>query len=156
MNLIPRRRHAVLEGAKPDLEDLWARVFGTGSGDLLSHLPELFQRGPIPPVNVSETEDAICVSMDCPGLNEEDFDVQVMGRQLVISGERKWEQERQERDFRRVESQFGAFERSVELPENATADACAIQATYEKGILSITVPKLERTPSAKIPVRVGR
>ena len=75
-----------------------------------------------------------------------------MGSQILISGERKWEEEKKGKEFHRVESQFGSFERIVQLPENVRADPEKIDAAYKKGVLKITVPKLEKTPTAKIPV----
>lgn len=151
MNIIPwHRRAAPLENL--GVEDLFARFFGNGEGSLTSHLPKVFGERLTPAVNIAETEDSFCITMDCPGLSEEDFKIEMMGTYLVISGERKWEEEKKGKDFRRVESQYGSFQRSVELPGNVKAAADEIQASYKKGVLEITVPKHERTPAATIPV----
>lgn len=153
MNIIPWRRRESLLPSGSDLEEAWNR-FWTQS-DLANHLPDVFRSRPFPAVNVAETEEGFSVTMDCPGLDEKDIHVEAMGNQLVISGERKWEQDKQEKEFRRVESQYGKFERSVELPDYASMSSDEIRATYRKGILTIQIPKREKTPSSKIPVHPG-
>ena len=155
MNIIPWRRSESMTPARFDLDDIWRRFWGNGSEGLTSHLPELFKSHPFPAVNIAETEDNICITMDCPGLEADDFEIQTMGKQLVISGERKWEEEKKGKEFRRIESQYGKFERTVQLPENVRIEPDEIDASYKKGILTITVPKLEKTPTSKISVHPG-
>ena len=152
MNIIPWRRTESLPSSGPSIEDMWNRLWAHGNGEKLSHLPEMFRSGPLPPVNISETEGNFCITMDCPGLDEDDFQIESMGNQLVISGERKWEDEKKGKEFHRVESQYGSFERTVQLPDNVRHDPESFEATYKKGILQVVVPKREKTPSAKIPV----
>ena len=153
MNIIPWRRHE--SPLTSDFHDLFGRFWGNGGENMVSHLPELFRSRPFPAVNIAETEEGFCITMDCPGLEEKDFEIQAMGKQLIISGERKWEEEKQGREYRRVESQYGKFERTVQLPDNARTDADEIDASYKKGVLTVTVPKLKKTPAAKIPVHAG-
>ena len=155
MNIIPWRRREPPVSTGTDLDEFFQRFWGDGNGDLLGHLPEVFRARPVPPVNIAETEDSFSITMDCPGLDEGDFLLETMGKQLLISGERNWEQEKKGKEFRRVESQYGKFQRTVQLPDNANTSADAIQATYRKGILTVLVPKLERTPASKIPVQTG-
>lgn len=153
MNIIPWRRREFPSTFEWD--DLWSRFWGDGNEGIASHLPEVFRARPFPAVNIAETEDSFCITIDCPGLEEEDFQIETMGNQLLISGERKWEEEKKGKEFRRVESQYGKFERTVQLPENARTEAEKVDASYTKGVLTITVPKLEKTPSSKIPVHAG-
>lgn len=121
--------------------------------DAASRLPDVFGRRVMPPVNIAETEKAWCVSVELPGLNEKDIQVQLMGDQLLISGERKWEEEKKNKEYHTVESQYGCFERAIRLPGNVRPEPENVTATYKKGILEVTVPKLEPTPAAKIPVK---
>jgi HSP20 family protein len=118
-----------------------------------SRLPEVFQGAALPPVNVSETDKAFLVSVDLPGLEEKDIDVKLMGNQLMISAERRWEEEKKGREYHKVESQFGRFERTVMLPDNVRSGGG--DATYKKGVLTVTLPKVEPTPSKKIDVKGG-
>jgi len=151
MNIIPWRRRGE---TAPVLEDFFQR-FLDDEGSLTSRLPELFRSNGVPAVNVAETEDTYTITMDAPGLEEEDFEVQAMGNRLQISGERRWEEEETEKEFHRVESQYGKFSRTVTLPTNLVVEPELIEASYTKGVLTIYVPKKEKTPAAKIAVRPG-
>lgn len=132
--------------------DLWSQMFE--DADLqLPNLPETFRRGLVPAMNVSENEKEYVVTLDLPGLDENDFDIQLMGNRLVISGERRWKEEKKEKEYVRVESQYGSFTRTVDLPDGSKTQPEKIAATYEKGILEIVVPKSEPTPSTKIKVK---
>ena len=131
----------------------WEDFFNWFEPGAKTHLPEVFRTATVAPVNVSETDKSFLVAVDLPGLEEKDIDLRMMGNQLTISAERKWEDEKKGKEFHRVESQFGRFERSVTLPENIKAGAC--DAVYKKGVLTITIPKAEPTPASKIQVKAG-
>lgn len=149
MSLVPWSERA-LSSFRNEFDDLLSRF---ERGDVDSKLPAFFRKTTVPAVNVSETEKSWTVSFELPGLSEKDINVQVMGRQLVVSGERKWEEEKKGKEYHRVESQYGAFQRSVLLPENLRLDADSISATYKRGMLEVTLQKVEPTPTAKIPVK---
>ena len=152
MKLTPWRRRELPRPRSFDLDDVWNRFFD-GNGSAASHLPEVFQARPVPPVDVSETEDGYKISVDCPGPEADEIDIEAMGHSLLISGERKWEEETEEKDFRRVERQYGKFQRTIPLPENARVTSDAIEASYKRGVLTVRVPKTEPTPAARIQVR---
>lgn len=116
-----------------------------------TQLPEAIEKLPWTPLNVSENEKAFTVALEVPGMDEKDIQVQVMGNQLVISGEKKFEQEKKEKDWHRVECQYGSFQRSITLPQNLKTES--IEAVYKKGVLTLTIPKVEPTPATKVKVR---
>jgi len=150
MNIIPWSRHRVMPPTK-ELGDLWSRFFdGDPFGE---HLPEVFRTTAFPKVNVAETEKGVEDTAELPGMDEKDIDVQVMGHTLVIAGEREWKQEKESKEYRRVESEYGHFRREVPLPDGLRLNADDITATYKKGILKIAVPKVEPTPASKIKVK---
>jgi HSP20 family protein len=152
MKLIPWRPRSEMVDLRSEMDALINRFF---SDMPESRLPEAFTREIIPPLNVAETDKTWCLSLEVPGLSEKDVQVQLVGRTLVISGERKWEEEKKGKEFRSVESQYGSFQRSFELPENALVDASALSAVCKKGILEIVIPKTEPTTAAKIAVKGG-
>lgn len=119
--------------------------------------PELFPRGQsdsfMPPVNLSEGEEEFVVRVEVPGMQCSDIEVQLMGNQLQISGERTMEEEENTREYHRVESHYGAFSRTVPLPTTAALDAARTEANCAQGILTITIPKAEPTPSSRIRVK---
>lgn len=153
MKLIPRRDPGPLTSFRNEIDELLQRFVGDFDGG--TRLPAAFRQDWTPAVDVAETEKSFTFAFELPGLSEKDIQIQLVGNQLVVSAERKWEEEKKGKEFHRVESQYGAFERAVELPANARAQSDAIQATYKRGILEISVPKVEPTPAAKIPVKVG-
>lgn len=118
---------------------------------LFEHLPEAFQTGLTPAVNIAENEQNWTVTVEMPGLNEEDIDVQVLGNQLMISAERKFEEEKKDKEFHRVEHQYGSISRSITLPPGLRTDE--IDAVYKKGILTLEIPKVEPTPSSKVKIK---
>src|SRR4029078_6837594 len=84
-----------------------------------------------PPVDVYEDEHQVTLSIEVPGIDEKDIDVRVENNVLTVHGERKFEKEQKEENFRRVERQYGSFTRSFTLPN--TVDTDNIQASYGKG-----------------------
>ncbi|MBL8857724.1 MAG: Hsp20/alpha crystallin family protein [Planctomycetes bacterium] len=152
MNLIPWRDRRTSKIFDNEMEEWMSRFFNDASS---SHLPALFGEASLPPINVSETDKTWNVSVELPGLKEKDIQVQVIGQQLVISGERKWEEEKKNKEYHRVESQFGSFRRAVSMPSNLRLDPDGITASYTRGILEVSVPKLEPTPAKVIPVKAG-
>ncbi len=152
MKIVPWRKSDEMSTFRNEFDQLFDRFF---EPDFTTNLPATFRARTMPPVNVSETEKNWTLSFELPGLNEKDIQVQLMGNQLVVSGERKWEDEKKGKEFHRVESQYGSFQRAVALPDNARREPDSLVATYKKGILEITIPKTEPTPSAKIPVKAS-
>jgi HSP20 family protein len=150
MSIFPVRRRLAEDLSRP--LGSWLESFFDRPA--FEQLPEVFRRPAFPPINLSENASTLTVTAELPGLDEEDLDVQVMGNQLVISGERKWEkEEKKDKEFHRVESQYGSFSRTVTLPVGLRLDKA--EATYDKGMLAIRFPKVEPTPAAKIKVKKG-
>lgn len=96
----------------------------------------------VPRVDIMEDEKAFEVHVAVPGMNKEDFKIDLNDNFLTISGERKFSHEKKENNFHSVETQFGTFSRSFTLPENV--DANKISAKYVNGILELTIPKDEK------------
>jgi len=106
-----------------------------------------------PPVDVYEDEHNITLKIEVPGIEEKDIDVRIENNTLTVHGERKFEKEEKEENFRRVERQYGSFTRSFTLPN--TIDAEKVQATYDKGILKIALAKKAEAKPKQIKVNVG-
>jgi len=154
MNLIPWHRRGAPVPTGFALDDLFTRLWGNGDGE--ERLPAVFRSSlPFPAVNLAETDKEYAVTMDLPGMEEDDFQIDCTGDRLLVTGERKWEHEQEDKEYRRVESQFGKFERMVRLPDNADGDPKKVHATYKKGILTVTIPKRSTTPTSKIKVTAG-
>ncbi len=96
----------------------------------------------VPKVDILEKDQAYELHVAVPGMNKEDFKIDLKDNYLTISGERKFTNEKKDKNFRSVETQYGAFSRSFSLPENV--DGTKINAKYNNGILELTIPKDEK------------
>jgi HSP20 family protein len=106
-----------------------------------------------PPVDVYEDEHNITLKIEVPGIDEKDIDIRLENNTLTVHGERKFEKEEKEENYRRVESQYGSFTRSFTLP--TTVDAEKISANYDKGVLKIELAKKAEAKPKQIKVSVG-
>jgi HSP20 family protein len=102
-------------------------------------------------VDVSETENAFEIRMDVPGMAAKDFDIQVQGNIVTLSGKRQEEKEEKGKTFHRIERHSGSFSRTVTLPCDVNEDEVAAQ--YSDGVLSLTLPKSEKSRVKKIAVK---
>lgn len=103
-----------------------------------------------PALDVSETESAYEVQMDSPGMDSKDFDVQVHGNVVTLSGHRHEVHEDKSKTFHRVERRSGSFSRTLTLPCDVNAED--VEAKYSNGVLSVTLPKSEKSKPKKISV----
>ena len=103
-----------------------------------------------PSLDVSETDTAVEVRMDLPGVTAKDIDVQVSGNVLTVRGQRQEEKEEKGRTFHRVERSYGSYSRSVTLP--CPVAESEVAAEYRDGVLTITLPKTEESKPHKIKV----
>lgn len=108
----------------------------------------------VPPVDVLEQPDAIRINLEIPGVNPDQVQIAVEGNVLTISGTKEQVAEEKTERVHRYERTYGAFERTFTLP--ATVDAEHIKAAYENGVLSITLPKVERAKPRQIPVETSK
>ena len=106
-----------------------------------------------PPVDVYEDEHNVTLKIEVPGIDEKDIDVRIENNTLTVHGERKFEKEEKEENYRRVERQYGGFTRSFTLPN--TVDPDQVHATYEKGVLKISMAKKAEAKPKQIKVNVG-
>jgi HSP20 family protein len=93
----------------------------------------------VPAINVAETKDAFEVTAELPGVDEKDIKVSLDDNQLVISGEKKAESTKQEKDWHVEERSYGSFYRSMSLPFEP--EDGAVDAHFDKGVLHLTIKK---------------
>lgn len=86
------------------------------------------------------------LNFDIPGLKKEDISIEVTGRQLTISGERKREEHQQKASTHRMERSYGKFSRTFDLSDAIATDV--IDASYENGVLKVAIPKAEASNQA--------
>src|SRR2546429_4826797 len=105
-----------------------------------------------PPVDIYEDEHNITLKIEVPGIDEKDIDVRIENNTLTVHGERKFEKEEKEENYRRVEREYGSFTRSFTLPNSV--DPENVQANYEKGVLKIKLAKKAEAKPKQIKVNV--
>jgi HSP20 family protein len=96
----------------------------------------------VPKVDVVENNDSYELHFAAPGLSKDDFKIELNDNFLTVSGERKFSNEKKDKNYHSIETQYGSFSRSFTLPENV--DATKINAKYNNGILELTIPKDEK------------
>ncbi|MBI4456821.1 MAG: Hsp20/alpha crystallin family protein [Acidobacteria bacterium] len=135
-----------LQGA---MNRLWRHAFSPAWGDegvdTISTL--------VPPVDIHETADSLEFYAELPGFEKDQIDIRVDQGNLILSGERKFEEDVKEEDFHRIERSYGKFQRTFSLPPSV--DAGKIKATLKNGVLHITLPKAEAAKPRQVPVSVS-
>ena len=104
-------------------------------------------------MDLVETDEHFVLKADLPGLSEEDVNIEVEDNVLTISGERKAEQEEKKEGYFRVERAYGSFRRSLTLPEGVDSDA--VQASFDRGVLEVRIPKPEERKPRRVSIKVG-
>lgn len=100
-----------------------------------------------PPVDIYEDEHSVVIKAEVPDVDQKDIEVKIENNTLTLRGERKHSAEIRKENYYRVERYFGQFQRSFSLPQTINQDK--VQATCDKGILTIILPKLAETAKQK-------
>jgi len=121
--------------------------------DSLSGFTGFDSAGVFPPINVSETGEALLVQAELPGITPDKLDITVEDDTLTIAGEREMERESENVSYHRREREWGTFRRSFSMP--VRVDAAKVKARYANGILTVELPKAAEARPKQIPVQAG-
>lgn len=108
--------------------------------------------GWLPPVDVLEDKDAVRIAVELPGVRADDVKISLENDVLTIRGEKRQTAEENTEHVHRYERSYGVFERSFTVP--STVDADHIQASYDLGVLTVRLPKVEKAKPRQITVKV--
>ena len=144
MDLIPRKPFSELSTVRNEMDRLWNRFLDDWP------LPTMFTKGWAPMADISETKDKLIVKAELPGLDPEDIKLSLSGNLLTIEGEKKKEKEEKDEHHYYLERYSGAFQRSFRLPVEVQEDK--IEAKFDKGVLTITMPKTAKTQKKEIKI----
>jgi HSP20 family protein len=103
-----------------------------------------------PSVDIYETDDALVLKAELPGVSKDDVSIDVHQNTLILRGQRKHEAEVKEENYHRVERAYGAFQRSFVLP--TMVDQEKAQAAFKDGVLELHLPKLESAKPKRIAI----
>ena len=147
MNLV---KAAPLYGAmRQDLDRLMERFFEPTFWP--AGAPRTMEAMWEPTLDFSETEKEFVVRLEAPGMTRDDFDVDLDGNLLALSGKRELRSEEKGEDFLYRERQEGRFLRTIRLP--AKVDEKKVEAVYTDGVLTVKLPKMEQLPKTKVPIK---
>ena len=146
MELTPWKPFGGLGMLRKEMESLWDRFFN--ETQLTGDMTDTW----LPALDISEGKDAFVVKIELPGMTEKDVNVSISGDLLTIKGEKKKEKQEKDEHFHRVEIHSGSFQRSFQLPSSVKADK--IEASFDKGILKISLPKIEDAKKKDIKIQI--
>jgi HSP20 family protein len=111
--------------------------------------------GNVPAVDVTETDKTYEIAAELPGMDEKNVEVKFANDVLTIKGQKRDEKEETKKDYYMRERSFGSFERSFAVPDGVDTDK--IDATFKKGVLTVTLPKSAEAQKAaqKITVKAA-
>jgi HSP20 family protein len=105
-----------------------------------------------PQVNMTEDEKSIQVSAELPGLDEKDVEISLSKDSLTIKGEKKEESEQKDKGLYYMERSFGSFTRVLPIPKDVNTEKA--EASFKKGVLTITLPKLEKEKQSQKKIKI--
>ena len=140
----PWRPLRELSNLRKEMDDLWGNL--TGEKEFLPRKGEW-----MPAVDVSETKDSLIVKAEIPGMESKDIDISLSGDLLTIKGEKKQKTEEKKENYHRIETHYGAFSRTIRVPVSVNSEK--IKASYDNGVLKITLPKKEEVKAKQIEIK---
>jgi len=146
MEIVTWRPFGGLSSFRNEMDRLWNRFSGE------TPFARTFNEMWSPSVDISETKDDFVIKAELPGLEAKDVNVSISGDILTIKGEKKAEEEEKDEHYHRVERYSGSFQRVFQLPSGVKADK--IEANFDKGVLKVTLPKVEEAKKKEIEVKV--
>src|SRR4030042_2617374 len=114
---------------------------------------EIVQGAWVPAVDIFETNEAIVLKAELPGITAQDISVEVKDNTLTLKGEKKFEKEVKEENYHRMERSYGSFQRAFTLP--GTIHQEKVKAKFKDGILEITLPKVEEAKPKQVKVEIS-
>jgi len=135
-----------LERMRSEMDRIWER-FSTGVPS------STHDREWVPTLDLADTEDNLVAEIEVPGVSPGEIDIVVTEQKLTISGEKRQQTETGEPSYHLLERRYGKFNRSIILP--SAVDPNRVEASYEDGVLRVTMGKTEKTRSKKIEVKTG-
>lgn len=149
--LLPARRGQLALRGPRDLFDAFDEFFGSALGNAPAVMSEGWRN--FPSMDLSETDEAILVKAELPGMNAEDVDLSIENGHLVIKGEKKMESEENQENFHRIERSYGSFTRAVRLP--SAVNEAEVKADFKRGVLTIRLPKADEARRRRIEIEAG-
>ena len=146
MALVPWKPFDELTSFRREMDRLWDRFF--------SERPalDMLEKGWEPTMDITETKSDLIVKAELPGIDPKEIDISLTGDTLTIKGEKQQEKEEKEENYYRIERSYGIFSRTIKLPVSVQNDR--IKASYQHGVLKITLPKSGEAKQKQVKIKV--
>lgn len=131
--------------------DLFSRRFSDIMDEFFNDAVRTRRNSFTPSIDISENDNEFVIEVEVPGVDKENIQINMENNLLTISGERKFEEKKETKQYHRLETHYGRFSRSLSLPDNA--DSESVKASYENGILTITIDKSEKSLKKQIEIK---
>jgi HSP20 family protein len=135
-----------LQSFQDEMNRMFNQFFRGGAGEEGSWGPSTWT----PPVDIYETDDALILTADLPGVSKDEVSIEVHNNTLILRGERKHDAAVREDSYHRMERAYGPFQRAFVLP--TMVDQKHVQATYKDGVLELRLPKSEAAKPRRIAI----
>lgn len=145
MNLVTYDPFRELRGLQDDVNRLFRGTFNRGGAN------EMMPGSWAPSVDIFENKDNIVLEAELPGMSPDDVSISIENNLLTLHGERKFEKKDDGDNFHRVERSYGSFTRSFTLPPTVSSEN--VDATFDSGILRLTLAKREEAKPRKIEIK---
>jgi HSP20 family protein len=133
-------------------QGMWRMPFSRASFDVEPFWRMETTRGNVPAVDVAEKGNAYEITAELPGIDEKNVEVKLAHGMLTIKGEKKEDKEEKQKDYYVSERRYGSFQRSFQIPEGVDADR--IEATFQKGVLTVIMPKKAKVQKSEKKVEI--
>jgi HSP20 family protein len=107
-----------------------------------------------PAIDVTENDDSVTLTAELPGMDEKDVDLSIRNGVMTLKGEKKYEYKEKKEDTHVMERRYGSFQRVMTLPDSV--DEGKIEAKFDKGVLTVTMPKKSEAKSAARKIAIGK
>jgi HSP20 family protein len=142
--LTRRTPNRTIRNLQREVDSIFDQFFGRGEDEDTSAVWA-------PRTDLSETDDAFRIRLDVPGMEKDDITINLQNNTLTVSGERSSERKEEGEEYVRVERAFGNFHRTFTLPD--AVDPENVEAAYDNGVLTIHVPKTEKSTRRQIEIQ---
>ena len=138
-----------------EIDRAFEGFFGNGSFGALPRMSFGTPMGELSPqIDMKETDNSIVLSAELPGIDEKDVDVSLRDNVLTLKGEKKSEKTEDKEDYHMTERHYGSFQRAFRLPDSIDPDQ--VTAAFDKGVLTVNVPKREEAKKAERKIAIGQ
>ena len=145
MSYLPRLRSKSIRTRDSIFDDLFNELYSLPTSFLSKSGMDLSPR-----IDISETDNEYKIEAELPGINQKEIDVKIDNNILTIKGKKEDVKEEKEKNYHLRERYYGAFQRSISLPNNIEPEK--IKASFENGVLNISVPKSDKRTPKKIEI----